>query len=430
MYLFYSALLGLLLLLSLPWWALQAALHGKYRAGLSERLGFIPTRLQAPGDETTLVWVHAVSVGEVLAIAGIVEQLKHARPGLRVVVSTTTLTGQKLAQQRFGDQNVFFFPLDFAICIRPYIRALRPDMVVLAETEFWPNFLRLARDSGARVAVVNARISDRSLPRYRRWRGLLSDVLANVDLFCAQTEEDARRLREIGALAERVTVAGNLKFDAAPPGRSSLVEEMRTAIRHGGATPVIVCGSTVEGEEAAAMREFFSYRRERQPKALLVVAPRHPERFESVATDAKEASLPLVRRSGWNGEPLTGGVFLLDSIGELAAVYELADVAFVGGSMVPRGGHNILEPAFFGKATMVGPFTENFRDVVEQFELGTAIVVAGDFAALFDLADDRQRAAELGRRARAVLQQNQGATQRTLQPLLGLLPAAAQEQRA
>ena len=427
MYFLYSALLGLVLLLSLPWWALQAALRRKYRTGFGERLGFVPTRLTPRDHEADLVWVHAVSVGEVLATTGIVEQLKAARPRTRVVVSTTTATGQKLARQRFGDGNVFFFPLDFAVCIRRYLRTLRPDLIVLAETEFWPNFLRLARSSGARVAVVNARISDRSFPRYRRWRNLLHRALANVDVFCAQSEEDARRLREIGAAEERGMVAGNLKFDAAPPVRSPLVEQMRAAIQQGGAKPVIVAGSTVEGEEEPLLRAFADFRRDRRP--LLILAPRHPERFEAVSAEVKKQNLPLIRRSEWKGEALTGGVFLLDSIGELAAVYELADAAFVGGSMVPRGGHNILEPALFAKAIMVGPHTENFRDVVEQFVRADAVVVA-DFAALFQLADDPQRSAELGRRARAVLEQNSGATARTLEHLLALLPGVAAREEA
>jgi 3-deoxy-D-manno-octulosonic-acid transferase len=431
MYLFYSALLALALLISSPWWLLQIAIRRKYRAGLGERLGFVPARLQPRTDEQCVIWIHAVSVGEVLAITGIAEQLKQAHPRLRVVFSSTTAAGQKLARQRFGGENVFFFPLDFGFCVGPYLRAVQPDLVVLAETEFWPNFVRLARGSGAHLAVVNARISNRSFPRYRRWRSVLEGVLAHIDVFCAQTEEDARRLREIGASPERVTIVGNLKFDATPPACLPVVEQLRTAIQRGGAGPVIVCGSTVEGEEAMALDAFSVYRRDRKPKALLVLAPRHPERFAAAASEVEKRELPLVRRSQWNGGPLGGGVFLLDSIGELAAVYVLADVAFVGGSLVPMGGHNILEPAFFGKAIVVGPHTDNFRDVVEQFASANAVMVAQDFDTVLHLADDARTAAELGARTTRVLQENAGATQRTLQSLLELLPATAiaQEQR-
>ena len=423
MNLLYSVLLALVFVLSLPWWMLQAMARGKYRAGLWERFGRVPPRLLRQTD-TALIWIHAVSVGEVLAIAGVAEKLRGT--GRRIVVSTTTVTGQTLARQRFGAENVFFFPLDFAFCIRPYLRAFRPEMVILAETEFWPNLLRLARNCGARVAVINARISDRSFPRYRRFRALLTRVLANVEVFCAQSEDDARRLRGIGAPAERVHVAGNLKFDASPPGRIPVVEQLRAAIQQGGAEQVIVAGSTVVGEDERLISEFVAFSA-RMPRMLLILAPRHPERFEAVSALAKARELPLVRRSEWNGAALSGGVFLLDSIGELAAVYQLADVAFVGGSMAPRGGHNILEPAYFSKAICVGPHTENFRDLVDQFARAQALVVLVEntFVPMFELATDRQRVAELGVRARRVLEQNSGATAKTLALLTAFLPQPA-----
>src|SRR6202162_4731720 len=202
MYLIYSALLAAGLLLTLPYWLMQRLRHGKYRAGLSERLGRIPQRLTKQPVRPT-IWIHAVSVGAVLAVSGLVAELKRRFPNYRLVISTTTDTGQKLARTRFGAENVFYFPLDFAFAIRPYLRWLRPELIVIAETEFWPNFLRLGKASGARIAVVNARISDRSWPRYRRCRHLLTRVLRQVDLFLTQTEEDARRLAQIGAPKER-----------------------------------------------------------------------------------------------------------------------------------------------------------------------------------------------------------------------------------
>src|SRR6202451_347198 len=220
MYLIYTALLAAGLLVSLPYWLMQRLRHGKYRAGLGERLGRIPRRLSAQPTRPT-IWIHAVSVGEVLAVNGLVLDLTKQFSRHRVVISTTTDTGQKLARTRFGAENVFYFPLDFAFAIRPYLRLLQPELVVIAETEFWPNFLRLAQASGARIAVVNARISNRSWSGYRRFRHFLARVLQQVDLFLTQTDEDARRLEEIGAPAERIHVTGNLKFDvhapAAPP---------------------------------------------------------------------------------------------------------------------------------------------------------------------------------------------------------------------
>ncbi len=203
-------------------------------------------------------------------------------PQHRVVVSTTTDTGQELARKRFGADNVFYFPMDFAFAIRPYLQALQPELVVLAETEFWPNFLRLAHASGARIAVVNARISDRSWPRYRRFRWALRRMLAHVDLFLAQTEQDSSRLRSIGADAGRVQVTGNLKFDVSLPAPPPLVESLRRALAAEAAGPVLVCGSTVEGEEPPLLKAFQNLR-VAHPRAVMILAPRHPERFDDVA---------------------------------------------------------------------------------------------------------------------------------------------------
>src|SRR5689334_11746082 len=225
MYLLYSALLAAAMVLAMPFWLWQMLRHGKYRAGFGERWGGVPGRILKERSGP-VIWIHAVSVGEVLAVSGLVEKLQSRLAGHRVVVSATTDTGQKLACQRFGEQNVFYFPLDFAFAIRPYLKVLKPQLVIMAETEFWPNFLRLSHASGARVAVVNARISDRSLPGYRRFKVLLQRVLQHVDLFLTQTEEDQRRLVEIGAAENRAQVSGNLKFDTPEIGRASCRERV------------------------------------------------------------------------------------------------------------------------------------------------------------------------------------------------------------
>ncbi len=229
-YSLYSLLFFVALILSTPWWLLQMWRYGKYRTGWSERLGRVPDRLlQHPARDT--IWIHAVSVGEVLAVSRIIEVLKTQLPEWRVVVSTTTDTGQKLARQRFGENNVFYVPLDLPFGVRPYFQALRPKLLVLAESEFWPNLLHWAKQSGAAVAVVNARISDRSLPGYLRFRKLLAPMMRNVDVFLAQSDEDARRLVQIGAPADRVQVGGNLKFEVQPPAKSHIVAAFATAIR-------------------------------------------------------------------------------------------------------------------------------------------------------------------------------------------------------
>ena len=230
MYFAYSLLLLLALVLATPWWLLEMVRHGKYRMGWRERLGIVPHRLFDRVASDT-IWIHAVSVGEVLAVSRMVDELKARLPGWRVVISTTTDTGQKLARQRFGDSNVFYFPLDFGVAVQAYLRALRPKLLVLAESEFWPNLLHEARISGASTAVVNARVSDRSLPRYLRFRNLLSRVMQNVDLFLAQSDEDARRLVQIGAPKERVHVGGNLKFEVKPPEKPQVLETFGAAAR-------------------------------------------------------------------------------------------------------------------------------------------------------------------------------------------------------
>jgi 3-deoxy-D-manno-octulosonic-acid transferase len=427
MYLIYSALLAAAMLLTLPYWLLQRMRHGKYGAGLGERLGRIPRRLVAQPARPT-IWIHAVSVGEVLAISGLATELKKRFSQHRVVISTTTDTGQKLARTRFDEENVFYFPLDFAFAIRPYLRLLQPKLVVIAETEFWPNFLRLAHASGARIAVVNGRISDRSWRGYRRFRRLLTGVLQRVDLFLTQTAEDARRLVEIGAPPELVRATGNLKFDVPAPAAPPIIASLRAAFQQAQTGPVIVCGSTVEGEEPLLLQAFINILAS-HPRAVMVLAPRHPERFGEVAELLNQLGIRFWRRSLWGGDPILGGVLLIDTIGELAALYALADVACVGGSLVPRGGHNIIEPALHGVPILVGNHTENFRDIVSLFQSRDAVRVVGPAElplVLMDLISNPAERAELGRRAAETIRAQMGATQRTMQALETLLvPASA-----
>ncbi len=424
-YSLYSFLLFLALILSTPWWLLQMLRHGKYRTGWSERLGKVPDRLFHQVSPDT-IWIHAVSVGEVLASSRVAEELKAQLPGWRVVVSTTTDTAQKLARERFGADNVFYFPLDLPFAVRAYLQALHPKLLVLAESEFWPNLLSWAKFSGTTVAVVNARVSDRSLPGYLRFHGLLAHVLTNVDLFLAQSDEDARRLVQIGAPADRVHVSGNLKFEVKLPPELPIVSSFAAASEREEIGPLIVAGSTLEGEETMLL-EMFRQVVSRYPGALLVLAPRHPERFDAVASLLASSGLRAQRRSLWDGgKPIAGGIFLLDTIGELASLYQFADIAFIGGSLVPRGGHNVLEAAQFGSAILVGPHTENFRDMVEVFSKTNALQVVTPQsltpAVLQLLENDVEREA-LGRRAFEVVRSQQGATERTVNALLSLLPA-------
>ncbi len=423
-YFLYSLVLGVGLLASLPYWLYQILRHGKYRRGLAERMGGVPAGLMiGAGEAKRVIWVHAVSVGEVFAVSGLVEQMRRNFPQHRVVVSTTTDTGQELARKRFGAESVFYFPMDLPFAIRPYLRALQPELVVLAETELWPNFLNLAHGGGARIAVVNARISDRSWPSYRRFRWALRKMLRQVDLFLAQTAADSARLQSIGAEAARVQVTGNLKFDVSVPAPSPIVENLRKSLAAEAAGPVLVCGSTVEDEEPPLLKAFENLR-VAHPRAVMILAPRHPERFDDVAILIQQMGIQSLRRSQWQGESLGGTVLLVDTIGELAALYGLADVAFVGGSLVPRGGHNIIEPAQHGVAIVTGNHTENFRDIVALFRAHDAVrivtVAELPLTLMQLLADDSERRT-LGDRARETMRSQAGATQRTLAALQTLV---------
>jgi 3-deoxy-D-manno-octulosonic-acid transferase len=420
MYVFYSLLLACAALLSLPWWIVQMLRLGKYRSGLAERLGFVPARLNSPRPGS--IWVHAVSVGEVLAVSQLISDLQRQHPDPQIFISTTTATGQTLARQRFGENRVFFMPLDFGFAVRRYLNVLKPQLIVIAETEFWPNLLHLARKRQTSLAIVNARISDRSFPRYKRFKWFFGRVLSEADLFLAQTAEDAQRLRDIGALTERVRVSGNLKFDIRPNAQPELITGLRAAI--GKDSPVIVCGSTAEGEEEPLL-EAFKAVQQQFPAALMILAPRHPERFERVAGLISAQGFVLLRRTQWQPPQLIrSGVFLLDSVGELAAVYELADIAFVGGSLVPTGGHNILEPAQYGAAILVGPHTFNFREIVSLFEQDGAVkavtreALPAQFISLLEHTEERQR---MGRLAKELFARHAGATRRTLEALEPLL---------
>jgi 3-deoxy-D-manno-octulosonic-acid transferase len=441
-YFFYSLLLASGLLLSLPYWLFQMLRHGKYRRGLIQRLGFVlPESLQTmrTNDHTAspVIWIHAVSVGEVLGTKGLMQEMRRAFPQHRLLMSTTTDTGQTLARKLFGEEDVFYFPMDFSFAIRPYLRALRPQLVILAETEFWPNFLREVHNSGALLAVANARLSDRSWPRYQRFRWALRRMLAHVDLFLAQTELDQARLRSLGAPSDRLHVTGNLKFDMTLPAPPPIVELLRKSLLQGNAGPVLVCGSTVEGEEPLLLKAFESALAS-HPRAAMLLAPRHPERFDGVARLLTEMGLAYVRRSALTVEYSTGGeslaqtltgkVLLVDTIGELASLYALADIAFVGGSLVPRGGHNILEPALHGLAIVVGEHTENFRDIVELFCSRNALRVVGtaELPLVFlELLANRDERVALGRRAAEAMRSQTGATSRTIDALEKLLAADA-----
>jgi len=422
----YTFALFLVLALGLPYWLLVMATNGKYREGLSERLGWVPDRLRE-GDPRKTIWVHAVSVGEVLAASRLVNELSACAPQYRVLLSTTTQTGQRLARERTGPNHTFYFPLDFPWIVRRYLRSLDPVLLVLVETEFWPNLLTACRRSSIPVAVVNGRISDRSLPRYLRLRAIWKQILAGVSIVMAQSEEDAKRLKAIGAPAGRVSFAGNLKFDVRSAEPAAITTMLREKLAAG--TRVVVCGSTLDGEEEILL-DAFQQLLKTLPDCVMILAPRHPERFARVAGLLKNRKERFVRRSNWMKRPAKikpGTVILLDSIGELASVYALASLAFVGGSLVPGGGHNPLEPAQFAVPVVMGMHYANFRAIIDTLLQAEALKLATKetlVPMLENLLTDVDAANALGVRALEVFHHQSGATGRAVTALLGLLPAS------
>jgi 3-deoxy-D-manno-octulosonic-acid transferase len=432
----YSSLLLAVLIVGAPYWLSRMATSGRYRAGLAGRIGRVPAGLRAAAAGREVIWVHAVSVGEVLAATRLVAELKVALgDGWDVVVSTTTATGQKLARERFGAERVFFYPLDMGWAVRAYLKALRPRMLVLMESELWPRMLVECERAGVPVVVVNARVSDRSFARGVRMRSLWGGMLRRVALFLAQSEEDARRLVAMGAREEKVRAVGNLKYDVQAPKQSQVAEVIREAA---GGRPVVVAGSTTEDKdqwEETALIHAWSGVARAVPEAVLVIAPRHPERFDLVYSITEEYGTVRVTDllAGRGSAVQRGGNILLDTIGDLASVYALADVAFVGGSLVARGGHNPLEPAQFGVPVVMGPSFENFRDVVERMQRADGIRIIRNAEelepALIELLKDREMAAAMGGRGRGVFEAQAGATRRTVEALLALLKAASGAKR-
>ena len=452
----YSLLMGFAALLLTPYWLVQGLRHGKYFSNLGQRLGFsFPTLSKLPEKRLGAIWIHAVSVGEALSCITLARRLKHAYPNRPLVVSTTTLTGQALARERmpFADA-IFYFPLDWAFCVRRVLRAVRPSIVIVLETEIWPNFLREARRGGVPVVFVSGRISDRSFTRYQRYLGVfgfflrpfLKRSLADASAFLMQSEKDAERIRDLGAPAERVQVSGNLKYDLELPAETPISRWLATEAHRGGRSPVIVAGSVVATEEPLALIAFGTLQGEHR-RALLVLAPRKPECFESAAEFIDESHRKFIRRSqlpvpgpSQNGASASSGEFsipddvtviLLDTIGELSSLYRVADGAFVGGSLVPSGGHNILEPAAFGKIPVFGPSMENFAEIAQRFtSAGAAVQVespedAG--VAWIEFLRDPERATRMGETARNLVESSRGATDRAISEIARHLEGAQRE---
>ncbi|MEJ2079301.1 MAG: 3-deoxy-D-manno-octulosonic acid transferase [Acidobacteriota bacterium] len=406
-------------------------LTGGRRSPLLPRLGLstIPARAAVERDGPC-VWIHAVSVGELNAMRPLIRALS-ALPRVSLLLSTTTSTGQALAQRDFSEQaTIFYFPLDLRRICRRYLRRLKPTLVVLAETELWPNFLTASQLENVPVVLVNGRLSDTSFRRYHRFNRFFHPVIQSVSHFCMQTKEDKQRILELGAEPERVNWVGNLKFDyhqTSSPEQVRLNEALSRILRRQEGDLLLVCGSTKPGEEEQLARVGASLRAAGF-SLKLIVAPRHPHRGAEVTELMGGAGFATVRRStidiGSQRLPAAEAV-VLDSIGELAGLYEIADLVFIGGSLVPEGGQNIIEPAAFGRPILFGPHMDNFREIAAVFTSNYGALQVGSAeeleARLSDLLKDSHAREWLGRNARKVIRDNQGAVDRTLEILKAYL---------
>lgn len=412
MYTLYSLLLFLSLFLYVPLYYIRLRLIRGERLHLKERFG-----LCLPPKKTSekLLWIHAVSVGEVHAVQSLIQRLKSSHPDWTICFSALTNTGLRVAREKLTSADaIFFVPFDFKTTVRRFFKALRPDVFVLAESEFWPNLLRVAGAEAGRVVLVNGRISPRSQRQYQRFRVLMRLVLRNIDFFLVQTEREKSVLQSIGVDYSSIEVAGNLKTEIDLPEMAAEdVSRLKDTLGVPPQTRVILAGSTREGEEAVLL-ESFAQARQSQSGLVMILAPRHPDRAEEVGRICRQYSLLCRRRSALR-PAMTWDVLILDTLGELAKLYSVCDIAFVGGSLVPWGGQNLLEPAFYEKPIFFGPHMQNFAFLAETFVRAGAAQVIRDKEDLVEafLRRDEERLRLMGCKAKETLTSLQGATART-----------------
>lgn len=433
LFVLYDILLILFAPLILIHHAWRTVSRGRSFAGFGERFGIIAPEKIVPLAGKEPIWVHAVSVGETMAVKPLLRELKHRYPERPVVLSTVTETGRSIAEKIAEVDLVVYFPFDFGFAVSRALRLVSPSLVIVVETEIWPNFLRCARRMAIPAVMVNGRISDRSFPRYLRFSWFFAPLLANLSALCMQSEEDARRIVAIGAPAQRVFVTRNLKYDLPVKTLSPAErEELHRRYRLPPGALVITAGSTHADEEEAVADSYARLVRERAG-LFLVLVPRHPERAAEVGTMLQGKGIPHVRRSALDGtpEPAAGGVLLVDTIGELMNLYALSDLVFVGGSLVPVGGHNLLEPASVGAPILFGPHMHNFREI-------SALILAADAGeqvedraglenALQRLLDDEPRRLAMGERGISLMAEQGGAAARHLEIIGRLLHTGSNE---
>ena len=441
MHFFYRILTAAGMFFLAPYFALRGWRAGEPSRALRERLGSLPPEIAAraaaasvataSATNSGVIWIHAVSVGEVLAAQPLIDGLKRRHPAAVIFVSTTTETGQRLARERLPSADgIFYFPLDWVVPVRRALRSIHPSLVIVMETEIWPNFLREAHRANIPVIFANARISEKSFARFKQWEFLVGPffqrTMQDAELFLAQSADDSVRLQAMGAAPERIAVTGNLKYDAAPPASSRFGQWLEQQIRQQERWPILVAGSVVAGEEESVLAAYDLVQRQFR-RTLLILAPRKPAQFDAAAAIPAAGGWKVVRRSELDFTSAldeAADVLLLDSIGELAGLYSLADATFVGGSLVAAGGHNILEPAWFARPPVFGSFMENFKEMADQFlEVQAGVQVStgpGLGKVWIQLIEDNAMRERMGAAAREISQRNRGATERSLDHIAAL----------
>jgi len=424
-YLLYNLVLLLGFPLVMVWLLLRGVLFRRIRAGMKQRFGILPRELHH--DDRPRIWVHAVSVGEVMAAVSLIRLLSERYVKHQIILSTVTETGQAVARQQLPNlDGLFYFPFDLPTVVRKVVSDLRPSLFIFLETEIWPNLLRELRRQKIPSILVNGRISEKSFKRYRLIRPLLREALARVDLFLMQTHKDAERLIALGALPDRVIQTGNLKFDLSKVS-SGPADISDFSFLNG--DPVIVAGSTHEGEEAKVLDVYQQLLRS-YPGLKLILAPRHPHRLEQVEGLLEglrlTSGISWTRRTKLDSRSGPVQVILLDTMGELKDIYQAATLVFVGGSLVPAGGHNLLEPAACGKPVLFGPYMDNFREIAEAVKARDCGIQVRDEdelgRSLKQLLDQPERRESIGLKARQWVQDEQGIVQRDMAWIEKLIP--------
>jgi 3-deoxy-D-manno-octulosonic-acid transferase len=398
---------------------------GKYKPDLSKRFGLsLPKPWFKKGVR---ILIHSVSVGETRAVIPIINELKARCPSCEIYLTTTTGSGQKTAEQIGIDlDRILYFPIDFGYICASFLRRIRPDCICLTETELWPNFVRAASRHGMPLILINGRISDKSFRNYRLVRPFVRSILGKFNTLCMQSVLDAGRIVALGAEYGKVKVTGNIKFELGHltiKEKESIMLRNRLGLKEN--QPVLVAGSTHPGEEKPIL-ENFKRLLSVYPDLVLILAPRHVERSEDIAQIIKEAGMKSIfwsRLSG-NGQIKEGEVLQIDVIGLLAKIYSLATIVIIGGSFIPHGGQNPLEPAFFGKPIIFGPHMENFRSISSMLMEANAAVMIKErdlFQILSELLEDRVRRVKMGKAAKAVIEANKGAVTRTCDEILGII---------